>query len=247
MLPFYKVCEWLPFTRAAALRLGLVTLDQMILALVEAVESPVQGTRIVAVPEIRSAGLSLSPGSNSPEPPEIACPAPAFDPKVTSITEAHAHGEPFTVRAARCDLSSGAHKRAHGRNGKDFMDRENRESMDDIHLRILRVTEDLRVIQRELNCAAMQAPTDPELMEALADPPEMESIQVLKSALDQMRHFLWFYMQVVTSDSEMGEKFRQTLRQEVPVRTPEMEQQFQSATDAIMLRYLADSKFRKPN
>jgi len=26
-----------------------------------------------------------------------------------------------------------------------------------------------------------------------------------------------------------------------------MEQQFQSATDAIMLRYLADSKFRKPN
>lgn len=134
-----------------------------------------------------------------------------------------------------------------GWNRKGFMDRENRESMDDVHLRILRVTEDLRVVQRELNCAAMQAPTDPELMEALAEPPEMESIQVLKSALDQMRHFLWFYMQVVTSDSEMGEKFRQTLRQDIPVRAPEMEQQFQSATDSIMLRYLADSKFRKPN
>jgi hypothetical protein len=130
---------------------------------------------------------------------------------------------------------------------RDPMDRENRESMEEIHLRILRVTEDLRVIQRELNCAAMQAPTDPELMEALADPPEMEAIQVLKSALDQMRHFLWFYMQVVTSDSEMGEKFRQTLRQDARVRAPEMEQQLQSATDAIMLRYLADSKFRKPN
>jgi len=127
------------------------------------------------------------------------------------------------------------------------MDRENRESMEDIHLRILRVTDDLRVIQRELNCAAMQAPTDPELMEALADPPEMESLEVLKSALDQMRHFLWFYMQVVTSDSEMGEKFRETLRQDTPVRPPELEQQFQSATDTIMLRYLADSKFRKPN
>jgi hypothetical protein len=127
------------------------------------------------------------------------------------------------------------------------MDRENRESMDDIHMRILRVTDDLRVVQRELNCAAMQAPTDPELMESLADPPEMETIQVLKSALDQMRHFLWFYMQVVTSDSEMGEKFRQTLRQDVPVRAPELEQQFQSATDAIMLRYLADNKYRKPN
>ena len=127
------------------------------------------------------------------------------------------------------------------------MDREHRESMEEIHLRILRVTDDLRVIQRELNCAAMQAPTDPELMEALADPPEMESIQMLKSALDQMRHFLWFYMQVVTSDSEMAEKFRQTLRQDAPAQAHEMKQQLQSATDSIMLRYLADSKFRKPN
>jgi hypothetical protein len=84
-------------------------------------------------------------------------------------------------------------------------------------------------------------------MEALADPPEIETIQILKSALDQMRHFLWFYMQVVTSDSEMGEKFRETVRQENPVRVPEMEQQFQSASDSIMLRYLAESKFRKPN
>jgi hypothetical protein len=127
------------------------------------------------------------------------------------------------------------------------MNRENRESMEEIHVRILRVTDDLRVIQRELNCAAMQAPTDPELMEALADPPEMEAIRVLKSALDQMRHFLWFYMQVVTSDSEMGEKFRQTLRQDLAPRPAEMEQQLQNATDSIMLRYMADSKFRKPN
>lgn len=127
------------------------------------------------------------------------------------------------------------------------MDRNNQESMEEIQLRILRITDDLRVIQSELNCAAMQAPTDPELMETLADPSQMEPIHALKSALDQMRHFLWFYMQVVTTDSEMGEKFRQTLRQDVPARSPEMEQQFQSATDAIMLRYLADNRFRKPN
>ena len=60
LLPFYKVCEWLPFTRAGALRLGLVTLEQFILALVEAVELPAQGTRIVGVPEIRLAGAHLS-------------------------------------------------------------------------------------------------------------------------------------------------------------------------------------------
>src|SRR5258708_14835531 len=111
----------------------------------------------------------------------------------------------------------------------------------------MRDKDELIYVQLELICAAMQDPTDPELMEAIADPPQMESIQVLKSALDQMRHFLWFYVQVVTSDSEMAEKFRQTLRQDAPVRAPEMEQQFQSATDAIMLRYLADTKFPKPN
>ena len=129
------------------------------------------------------------------------------------------------------------------------MDRENRESMEEIHLRILRVTEDLRAIQRELNCVAMQAPNNPELMEALSGPPEMEALHVLKSALDQMRHFLWFYIQVMTSGSEMGEKLRQSLRQETSPRTPEAEhqQQFQNASDSIMLRYLADSKFRKPN
>lgn len=59
-LPFYKLGEWIPFTRAAALRLGPVTLDQLILALVEAVESPVLGTRIVEVPEIRSSALHRS-------------------------------------------------------------------------------------------------------------------------------------------------------------------------------------------
>jgi hypothetical protein len=128
------------------------------------------------------------------------------------------------------------------------MDRENQQSMEEIQLRILRITDDLRIIQSELNCAAMQAPTDPELLEALSSPSQMESLNVLKSVVDQMRHFLWFYMQVVTSDSEMGEKFRQTLRLEAPVaRTPEMDQQFQSATDSIMLRYLADSRGRKPN
>src|SRR5690349_22436359 len=77
--------------------------------------------------------------------------------------------------------------------------------LDDVHIRMLRVTEDLRVIQRELNCAAMQAPGDPELLEALTQLPEIESLEMLRSALDQMRHFLWFYVQVMTTDSEIEE------------------------------------------
>jgi hypothetical protein len=128
------------------------------------------------------------------------------------------------------------------------MDHDSRPSMDEIHLRILRVTEDLRAIQQELNCAAMQAPNDPELMEALSDPPEIDSLQVLKSALDQMRHFLWFYMQVMTNDSELGDQLRQSLRQNAgPAGRDPIQHQIQSAADAMMLRFLADNKHRKPN
>src|SRR5579863_8184015 len=86
----------------------------------------------------------------------------------------------------------------------------NDTQMDDLHRRMMRVTDDLRVIQRELNCAAMQAPSDPELLEALSTLPETEAIQVLCKALDQMRHFLWFYTQVMSNDPELGDKLRQS-------------------------------------
>src|SRR6202051_1748713 len=91
----------------------------------------------------------------------------------------------------------------------------NDTQMDDLHTRMVRVTEDLRAIQRELNCAAMQAPGDPELMEALSQLPEIESLELLKSALDQMRHFLWFYVQVMTSGGEAEDRPRQS----APVNT----------------------------
>jgi hypothetical protein len=125
------------------------------------------------------------------------------------------------------------------------------EYMDDIDIRILRVTEDLRAIQRELNCAAMQAPADPELMESLSELEEMESIQTLKSALDQMRQFLWFYTQVVAEESETGEKLRETIRQhaagEAGARSETVFDKIRVATDAAVMRYLADGKARKPN
>ena len=132
---------------------------------------------------------------------------------------------------------------------KDPMAQDN---MDDLHRRIARVTDDLRTIQRELNCAAMQAPNDPELMEALNSLSETEPIETLRSALDQMRHFLWFYDQVMTNDPELGDK----LRQSVPTKTandekPQIESTFlehlSRADEAMLLQYLAEAKQRKPN
>ncbi|MBS1852402.1 MAG: hypothetical protein JST79_15965 [Acidobacteria bacterium] len=124
--------------------------------------------------------------------------------------------------------------------------------LDNIHIRILRVTEDLRAIQRDLNYAAMEAPGDPELMEALTQQPELETLEVLKSALDQMRHFLWFYMQVMTNESETGEKLRQTIRQRTADNLlldsgASFLEKWKQASDTAILRYLADGKNRKPN
>jgi hypothetical protein len=127
------------------------------------------------------------------------------------------------------------------------------DSMDDLHLRIARVTDDLRTIQRDLNCAAMQAPSDPELMEALNSLSETEPIETLRSALDQMRHFLWFYSQVMNNEPELGDKLRQAkpakmASDENPKR---LESSFldrlSRADEAMLLHYLAEAKQRKPN
>lgn len=55
LIPFYALLERLPATRDSARRLGLVTLAQMLAALVEAVENP--GVRTMEVPEIRAARI----------------------------------------------------------------------------------------------------------------------------------------------------------------------------------------------
>lgn len=54
LLPFYWIFERLPKNRESATRLGLITLSQMISALVWAIENPSDGIRVVDVPRIRA-------------------------------------------------------------------------------------------------------------------------------------------------------------------------------------------------
>jgi hypothetical protein len=113
------------------------------------------------------------------------------------------------------------------------------------------VTEDLRAIQRDLNCAVMEAPGNPELMEILTQLPELESLEVLKSALDQMRHFLWFYMQVMSNECEATEALCQTLPTKTvsgpSMKSTPLPEKFQQAAEIAMLQFLSDGKARKPN
>jgi uncharacterized protein YbjT (DUF2867 family) len=57
LLPGYWLGELLGPTRESALRLGLASLNQMLAALVSAVENPPAGIRVVDVPAIRQAVL----------------------------------------------------------------------------------------------------------------------------------------------------------------------------------------------
>jgi hypothetical protein len=61
LAPAWWIAERLPATRATARRLGLVSLAQTVAALVQAVEDPPRGVRIVEVPEIRQATLAPGP------------------------------------------------------------------------------------------------------------------------------------------------------------------------------------------
>jgi hypothetical protein len=123
------------------------------------------------------------------------------------------------------------------------------KDMSDLHLRIARVTEDLRTIQQELNCAAMQAPSDPELMEALNSLAETEPIDTLRSALDQMRHFLWFYSEVMSNEPELGDKMRQagSVKTEPAKLESSFLDQLSRADELVLLHHLAEARRRKPS
>jgi uncharacterized protein YbjT (DUF2867 family) len=54
LIPLYGVMSLFPSTRDSARRLGLVTLPQVVRAIVRAVEKPATGVRIVDVPAIKS-------------------------------------------------------------------------------------------------------------------------------------------------------------------------------------------------
>jgi uncharacterized protein YbjT (DUF2867 family) len=54
VVPVYRLLEKLPPTRDMALRLGLIRLEQIVAAIVEAVEHPASSCRILGVAEMRT-------------------------------------------------------------------------------------------------------------------------------------------------------------------------------------------------
>jgi nucleoside-diphosphate-sugar epimerase len=63
LLPFYKLAEVIPKTRAGARRLGLVTVREMVNALVHAANNPIQGMHILEPTDIRRLGQPTHPAA----------------------------------------------------------------------------------------------------------------------------------------------------------------------------------------
>ena len=126
------------------------------------------------------------------------------------------------------------------------------DEMDDLHLRIARVTEDLRTIQQELNCAAMQAPSDPELMEALNSLSETEPIE---TAAFRPRPDAPFPVVLFAGDEQRTGAWRQiaagqrgqTATDETPKTGSKFLDQLSRADELMLLHHLADARRRKPN
>ena len=115
--------------------------------------------------------------------------------------------------------------------------------MDKMTARILRVTEDLRVIQQELNFAAIQVDDENQVV---VDKKHARSLETLKSVLDQMRHFLFFYFQVMNNQSDLRETLRKALQQNAAEEAAEAPvESLDSAAGKAFLRYRLNGK--KPN
>jgi hypothetical protein len=86
-------------------------------------------------------------------------------------------------------------------------------------------------------------------MESLSGISETESLQVLQSAIDQMRHFLWFYGQILTGEPAVSEHLRQGAHQAHPVMSqqPGVSEKTAWPSETALIRMLADGRNRKPN
>lgn len=111
--------------------------------------------------------------------------------------------------------------------------------------------EDLCALQRGLHEALLDA--SGKTAELSQDPVDLGSLKDLKSAIDQMRHFLWFYIQAQSNPGASGERkmielLRQASRPADPTADPDdsFMEQLSSATEYAIL-HCPIPPDRKPN
>ena len=84
--------------------------------------------------------------------------------------------------------------------------------MSDYNARIQRVVQELASLQRDLNQLLMDSAADDAAIQ-FAEAVDAEALRDLKSVTDQLRQFLWFYLQAIFGKTESSARTMQLLRQ----------------------------------
>jgi len=77
--------------------------------------------------------------------------------------------------------------------------------MENVSVRIRRITDDLKLLQEDLYRAAFDRPEDSELEQIVDEVLDFKLVADLKSTVDYMRHILWAYIEA-SSKSDSGKK-----------------------------------------
>lgn len=113
--------------------------------------------------------------------------------------------------------------------------------------RIERVIEDLSSIQRDLNSllmAEVHAPGG-----ASVQPGDMERLKDMRQVLDQVRHFVWFYLRLTGADGQASQTARELLCSPQPDVARRAEKLLESLGSMSQLLLLSQDPAgnRKPN
>ncbi len=118
--------------------------------------------------------------------------------------------------------------------------------MNDITGRMRRITEELREVQQQLQNALLDGPIGPETIGPEEGPVMVDEVKDFKTTVDQMRQFLWFFVQAVSED-ESGDKLVELLRQAAHgLKQVSALDQITSGSDYAILHYPIPPN-RKPN
>jgi hypothetical protein len=121
-----------------------------------------------------------------------------------------------------------------------------RWALSDITGRMRRITDELREVQQQLQDALLEGPIGPETIGPEDKPVMLEEVKDFKATVDQMRHFLWFFVQAVSED-DSGEKLVELLRQAAHgMKQASALDQINSVSDYAILHYPIPPN-RKPN
>jgi hypothetical protein len=119
--------------------------------------------------------------------------------------------------------------------------------VDDITRRMRHITEELQEMQQRLQEALLEGPIGPDTIGPAGDPVSVEEVKDFKTGIDQMRQFLWFFVEAV-ADDDTGEKLIQLLRHAAGTdsRVARTLEQMSSASDYALLHCNIPPN-RKPN